>query len=52
MGAGFAENPLVALKCVAELDVLRDDYKAKRADAANTQKGVDEYCKWDDAQRP
>ena len=53
MGAGFAENPLGCFpKCVKELDVLRDDYKAKRADAANTHgKSSDEYRKWDDAQK-
>ena len=32
--------------------MLRDEYKAKRADAANAHgKGSDEYRKWDDAQK-
>ena len=52
-GCRFRREPVGLLpKCVMELDVLRDKYKAKRADAANTHgKGSDEYRKWDDAQK-
>lgn len=39
-------------KCVKELDVLRDEYKAKKAEAGQVN-GVDstEYKKWDAAQK-
>jgi DNA polymerase elongation subunit (family B) len=52
-GCRFRREPEGILPaCVKELDVLRDEYKAKRADAANAHgKGSDEYRKWDDAQK-
>ena len=52
-GCRFRREPEGILPaCVKELDVLRDEYKAKRADAASTHgKGSDEYRKWDDAQK-
>jgi DNA polymerase, archaea type len=52
-GCRFRREPEGILPaCVKELDVLRDEYKGKRADAANAHgKGSDEYRKWDDAQK-
>lgn len=52
-GCRFKRNPEGILpKCVKELDVLRDDYKAKRAKAADEHgKASKEYKKWDDAQK-
>lgn len=52
-GCRFRREPEGILPaCVKELDVLRDEYKAKRAEAANAHgKGSDEYRKWDDAQK-
>jgi len=52
-GCRFKRSPEGILpRCVKELDVLRDDYKAKRTKAAEEHgKGSTEYKKWDDAQK-
>jgi len=52
-GCRFRREPEGILPaCVKELDVLRDEYKAKRAEAATTDGvGSDNYRKWDDAQK-
>lgn len=52
-GCRFRRSPEGVLpKCVKELDVLRDHYKALRQEAANIEgKGSDNYRKWDDAQK-
>ncbi|MEL0015686.1 MAG: DNA polymerase domain-containing protein, partial [Rhodospirillales bacterium] len=52
-GCRFRRSPEGVLpKCVKELDVLRDHYKALRQEVANTEgKGSDNYRKWDDAQK-
>lgn len=52
-GCRFRRSPVGLLpKCVMELDVLRDQYKSKRATAASQLgKSSDEYRKWDDAQK-
>lgn len=52
-GCRFRREPEGILPaCVKELDVLRDEYKAKRAAAASEHgKSSDEYRKWDDAQK-
>jgi len=52
-GCRFRRSPEGILPmCVKELDVLRDEYKAKRGDAADKYgKTSKEYKKWDDAQK-
>jgi DNA polymerase elongation subunit (family B) len=52
-GCRFRRQPMGLLpSCVQELDVLRDEYKAKRDIAASLDgKSSTEYRKWDDAQK-
>ena len=52
-GCRFRRSPEGVLpKCVKELDVLRDEYKAKRSEASKTLgKNSEEYKKWDTAQK-
>lgn len=52
-GCRFRREPMGLLpSCVQELDVLRDEYKAKRDIAANDEgKSSTDYRKWDDAQK-
>ena len=52
-GCRFRREPMGLLpSCVQELDVLRDEYKAKRDTAASVDgKSSTDYRKWDDAQK-